>query len=391
MAKQIDEIQKGIFDYINSPQNKIHSKVRKKELNREKFLHEIEIRALKDGASEYQAKDIVLLVDKALWGFGILDALVNEDDDVSDIRLMSENQVRVKRLGKREATDIRFDSKEAYMQYIEFITNRNNTNISVVNAAQVFTDKDSSPKNILRFSLVSDLLNSSERPTLLIRKISKKKKDFDFLLNVGYLTKAQYRYLTQKWKEGHGILVCGGNGSGKTTFINALLEETPHTRSVVVEQESEELFINEDSHPEMVFRKVIPKKNNSSVEYSLKDLGRLSLMESFDIVVVGEIKGGEAADLCYATYTGAQCMTSVHSNSAREAYEKIIDYALEEYPTRTREDFAKQLSSLDVAVFIEDFKIKEIVELERYDYDTGKYLFKDAEIPEIEEKDGEDA
>ena len=132
-------------------------------------------------------------------------------------------------------------------------------------------------------------------------------------------------------------------------------------------------------------------KNNSSVEYSLKDLGRLSLMESFDIVVVGEIKGGEAADLCYATYTGAQCMTSVHSNSAREAYEKIIDYALEEYPTRTREDFAKQLSSLDVAVFIEDFKIKEIVELERYDYNTGKYIFKDAEIPEIDEKDGEDA
>lgn len=44
-------------------------------------------------------------------------------------------------------------------------------------------------------------------------------------------------------------------------------------------------------------------------------------MESFDIIVVGEIKGDEAAELSYATYTGSQAMTTVHSNSAEEGYE----------------------------------------------------------------------
>ena len=57
------------------------------------------------------------------------------------------------------------------------ITNRNNTNMSIVNAAQVFTDKDSCPTDILRFSLVSDLVNTGDRPTLLIRKIPKQKAE----------------------------------------------------------------------------------------------------------------------------------------------------------------------------------------------------------------------
>ena len=54
-------------------------------------------------------------------------------------------------------------------------------------------------------------------------------------------------------------------------------------------------------------------------------------MESFDIIVVGEIKGDEAAELSYATYTGSQAMTTVHSNSAEEGYEKLIDYGSVSY------------------------------------------------------------
>lgn len=375
--KDIITFQKEIFDEINNPENKIHLKVQKKQIEKDKFLEQIRKRAEKDGISAEDAEDVCFLVNKALWGFGALDELIN-DPEVSDIRLINENTVRIKRKGVREATDIKFDSREEYERYIEFITSRNNTNISVVNAAQVFTDKDTCETDILRFSLVSELVNTGNRPTLLIRKIPKVKKDINHLINEGFITKEQAEYLLKRWEDGHGILVCGPNGSGKTTLTNAILEATPKEKSCVVIQESEELFCYD--HPEMVFRKVIPPKNGSIVSYSLKDLSRLALMESFDIMIIGEIKGDEAADLSYATYTGSQAMTTVHSNSAIEGYEKLIDYGLDAQPNRTREHFAKHLQALDTAVFVKGYKVTEILETNGFDKLKGEFILKDAQI-----------
>lgn len=368
----VQDVQKQIFNEINDPKNQIHLKVQKKTLDRDEYLGSIKKRCEKEGLSEEEIEDIIFLVDKSLWGFGIIDDLIM-DPDISDIRLMDENHVRIKKLGKRYPANVKFNSKEEYEKYIDFITSRNNTNMSVVNAAQVFTDKDSCPTDILRFSLVSDLVNTGDRPTLLIRKIPKEKRSVEKLEQYGLFTPEQYEYLKKRWKDGHGLLVCGPNGSGKTTLTNQILEETPHNRSAVIIQESEELFCN--SHPEMVFRKVIPQKNGSAVSYALKDLARLALMESFDIIVVGEIKGDEAAELSYATYTGSQTMTTVHSNSAIEGYEKLIDYALDAQPNRTREHFAKQFKSLDTVVYVEAFKCKEIYELGGYDKATQQYTF----------------
>lgn len=374
MSLSVVELQEQIFNEINNPENKIYLQVQKKTLDKDTYLQGIRKRCEKEKLSEEETEDVVYLVEKSLWGFGILDDLIN-DDDVSDIRLVNENTIRMKRLGKREPTGLRFASKEEYLRYIEFITNRNNTNISITNAAQVFTDKDTCESAILRFSLVSDLVNTGDRPTLLIRKILKKKKDFARLVREKYMTEQQVEYLKKRWETGHGILVCGPNGSGKTTLINALLDSTPHTKSAVVMQESEELFC--DNHPEMIFRKVVPHRAGSNISYLLKDLSRLALMESFDIIVVGEIKGDEAADLSYATYTGSQCMTSVHSNSAAEGYDKMIDYALDAQPNRTRTHFAKQLAALDTVVFVKDYKVQQILEENGYNKATEEFNFKE--------------
>lgn len=377
MAMSIEEFQEQIFEEINDPYNKIYLKVQKKQIERFSYLEEIRKRAKREGIPEEEVEDVCLLVEKALWGFGCLDELI-ENPDISDIRLVSEDDVRIKRLGKREPSGITFGSKEEYERYIEFITNRNATNISIVNAAQVFTDNDTCPTDILRFSLVSQLVNTNDRPTLLIRKIPKIKKTFEDLIASNYLTEEQMVYLKKRWENGHGLLICGPNGSGKTTLANAVLDFTPKKKSCVVIQESEELFC--EGHPEMIFRKVIPPKNGSSISYSLKDLSRLALMESFDIMIIGEIKGDEAADLSYATYTGSQAMTTVHSNSAAEAYEKIIDYGLDAQPNRSRDHFAKQISSLDTVVFVKDYKIQEIMESDGWDRKNQEYILRPVEF-----------
>lgn len=372
------EVQEKIFNEINNPEEKIHLRVQKKQINRKEYLNNIYNRCIKYGLETEEAEDIRYLVEKSLWGFGIIDDLVM-DPTISDIRLVDENTVRIKTEGKRKPTGIKFQSVEEYKRFIEFITNRNNTNISITNAAQVFTDKDSCSTDILRFSLVSDLVNTNDRPTLLIRKIPKEKKTFETLIYQKFCSDEQAEYLKKRWADGYGILVCGPNGSGKTTCTNAILESTPHNKSAVIIQESEELFCN--THPEMIFRKVIPPRNGSAISYTLKDLAKLALMESFDIIVIGEIKGDEAADLSMATYTGSQAMTTVHSNSSEEAYEKIIDYALDAQPNRSREHFAKQLKALDTVVFIKNYRIEEIKEVTGLDKITGEYTFKTIDLP----------
>ena len=373
----VQDMQQELFEEINNPENQIHLQVQKKKINREKYLNEIRNRCKEAKLTDEETEDVIYLVDKALWGFGIIDDYIN-DPDVSDIRLVNKDTIRIKKNGKRYPTPLHFQSDDEYKRYIEFITNRNNTNMSIMNAAQVFTDKDTCKSDILRFSLVSELVNTGDMPTLLIRKIPKEKKTFETLISQNFCTPEQAEYLKERWKNGYGMLISGPNGSGKTTLANALLDSTPPDKSTVVIQESEELFCH--THPEMVFRKVIPHKNGSSISYSLKDLAKLALMESFDIIIIGEIKGDEAADLSYATYTGSQAMTTVHSNSAAEAYEKIIDYGLDAQPNRSRNHFAKQIQSLNTSVFVKDYRIQEIKELTGIDKTTKEFIFN---VPDI--------
>ena len=109
----VQDVQAQIFEEINDPSNKIMLQVQKKQINRDKYLKEIEARCKKEGLSEEEAEDIVYLVDKSLWGFGILDDLIS-DPDISDIRLVSENCIRIKKNGKRMDAGIKFASKAEY-------------------------------------------------------------------------------------------------------------------------------------------------------------------------------------------------------------------------------------------------------------------------------------
>ena len=341
-------------------------------LDKEKFLTEIRNDCIENNLSEEETEDMLFIASKTFWGFGILDSLIS-DQDVSDIRLIDENNIRIKRLGKRLATDICFSDKEEYINYIQKITSRNKTTMSLINATQVFTDDTTCETDILRFQLDSALVNANELPNLLIRKVPKVKKDFKRLIKDGFLTQAQYEYIRNRWKEGHGVLIVGPNGSGKTTFFNALLEETPHDKSAVVIQESKELYC--DTHPEMLFKVIVSPKGESAISYSLADLAKSALMGSYDIFAIGEVKGAEAFDLGYATYTGSQCITSTHGESAIDGMDRIIDYALLGDRGRDRKHFARQFKSLDTLVFIKDYKLIEIQEVTGFETKNGRFQF----------------
>lgn len=356
----INEFQSVIINEINDEKNELQLKVQNNELTRSVYLGFVRERGLKEGLNPEEVEDVVALADRILWGFGIIDDYMNGTiPDVTDIRLIDENRIEVKIKGKREIIPLKFSSRRAYEQFISFITTRNATTISASQAAQVFADITTSDKFIYRYTLVSSLLNVHNSPTLHIRLTPKNKKNMDTLIEEGMLTREQADEIIGYWREGRSILICGPNGSGKTTLENALLDYTPEDKSMAIVGEIPDLFVDEQAHPMTFSRQILPAKTDTAVSYTLEDLCRSCLTESVDILTVSEIKGSEAAQFGYASYTGFQVMSSIHSMSAEDGFERTIDLGVQATGLN-RDFFSRQLKSITVSLFVKDYKLTEI-------------------------------
>ena len=88
-----------------------------------------------------------------------------------------------------------------------------------------------------------------------------------------------------------------------------------------------------------------------------------------------EIKGAEALPFLNAAYTGHQCWASVHGASSTQALNKLADYV--KYASDySREDALKMLMSMDVIIYMKDYKIYEISEISGWDYEKKEIKYK---------------
>lgn len=306
-----------------------------------------------------------------VWRYDVLDDAI-DDDDVSDIKIYDWNRIRVKRNGKREGLDATFRSERHFEKFVEHVAIKNKVSISDQNAAQNFTDKDSSDKAILRFNVTTGFINSNRKPLMHVRKIPKHKRTEQELIKLGFFDKKTAEYIKKRITEGNGFLIAGKGGSGKTTLINWMLDYIPDEYSGLVIQENEELFSN---HPDMAFEHTVQNRGEGKIEYNLGDLARNGLLMDIDYFIIGEIKGGEALYLLNAIYTGAKGWASVHGASSTEAMKKLVDY-IKYNSDYTQEEALEMLVHLDTVIFMEDFKVKEIAEVTGYDAQKGDMMYK---------------
>jgi pilus assembly protein CpaF len=137
----------------------------------------------------------------------------------------------------------------------------------------------------------------------------------DFVLS-GAMSERAAALLTRLVQARVAFLVSGGTGSGKTTLLGALLALVPEQERIVVVEDSREL---EPDHPHVVCLESRPANAEGAGAITLTDLVRQSLRMRPDRLVVGEVRGGEIADLLRAMNTGHEggCGT-VHANSAED-------------------------------------------------------------------------
>ena len=165
---------------------------------------------------------------------------------------------------------------------------------------------------------------ASPKVAITVRRFGKRAFSAADLVEQGALPKnvkaaAERILLTRR-----NILVSGGTGSGKTTLLNALIELLPDDERIVSIEDTLELRIEHSNCVRFEARGL------STGAVTIRDLVRHALRHRPDHIVVGEVRGGEAADLLQALNTGhGGSLTTVHANNAESALSRLASCAMQ--------------------------------------------------------------
>ena len=124
------------------------------------------------------------------------------------------------------------------------------------------------------------------------------------------------------------ILVCGALGAGKTTLLRALLAEIGPSEIVCTLEQTFELFLDQ-THPLTFAVETREANSDGSGEITMEELSKRSLRSGADRVVVGELRGSEAATFLSACGTGSDgSMATIHASSPGQALSRLVRYCL---------------------------------------------------------------
>lgn len=163
-----------------------------------------------------------------------------------------------------------------------------------------------------------DYTNATHAVT--IRRYSKAIKTFDGAPGIFGLDEQWVRFLKLLVKARFNIVVAGGTGVGKTTFLNLMLQEISSEERVITIEDTRELKFNLPNVVRLEARPPVLDKAGLSI----RDLLKNTLRMRPDRIIVGEVRGGEVFDLLQAMNTGHEgSMTSLHANSPGECLMRL--------------------------------------------------------------------
>lgn len=161
---------------------------------------------------------------------------------------------------------------------------------------------------------------------LTIRKFKRDILGLEDFVRLGSLSDAAREFLEICVKLRKNIVVAGGTGTGKTTFLNALSTAMPDDERIVVIEDSSELRLNQ---PHSLYLESQQADSSGHGELTIRDLFKASLRMRPDRIIVGEVRSGEALDMVQSMISGhSGSMTTVHANTPRDSLIRLETLSL---------------------------------------------------------------
>ena len=234
-------------------------------------------------------------------------------------------------------------------------------------------------------------------PIVTIRKFSKTPMTIERLIAYGSLTPEIADILKLLVQAKYNIFICGGTGSGKTTFLNALSNYIPKDERVITIEDSAELQIVGIDN--LVSLETRNSNASGTGEITIRDLIKSSLRMRPERIVVGEVRGGEALDMLQAMNTGHDgSLSTGHANSTADMLSRLETMVLQGADGLPLDAVRQQIASaIDIIIHLSRLRDKsrktmEITEV--IGYENGEiqlnplYVFEEDENTTLEKVSG---
>ena len=388
----MDQIQEE--EFVNQLKRYITETVSLSKVSDEELEEKIETLFLQKLDGEYcsmeQRVSIVEQVYSSIRGFGLLDTII-KDDNITEVMINGPADIFIEKKGRLMKLDKQFESERKLEDVIQRIVGLAGREVNQSNPICDTRLPDGSRVNVVLPPIALC------GPTGTIRKFSKEPMTIAKLIQYGSLTQEIADKLEMLVKAKYNIFVCGGTGSGKTTFLNALSNYIPHDERVITIEDSAELqIVGVDNLVRLETRNA---NTSGAGEITIRDLIKSSLRMRPERIVVGEVRGGEALDMLQAMNTGHDgSLSTGHANSTHDMLSRLETMVLQGAPGLPLEAIRQQIASaVDIIVHLSRLRDKsrktmEITEV--LGYENGEiilnplYVFEEDENSTLEKVSG---
>lgn len=300
----------------------------------------------------------------------ILQELI-DDPEITEIMINGPNDIYIEKKGKVSKYPLRFSAIEKLEDIIQQIVAECNR---VVNEASPIVDARLYNGSRVNVVLAPVAING---PIVTIRKFPEHPMRMEQLVDMGAISLEIVQWLEKLVQAKYNIFICGGTGSGKTTFLNALSQYIPEDERIITIEDSAELQLLEQ--PNLVSLETRNTNVEGCKEITIRDLIKTSLRMRPDRIIVGEVRGGEAFDMMQAMNTGMEgSMSTGHANSCADMLSRLENMILMgmDLPLQA---IRKQIGSgIDILIHLGRLrdgsrKLLEIVEITGYENNEIQY------------------
>jgi len=249
-----------------------------------------------------------------VFGLGPLEPLLR-DPKISDILVNDKDHVFIEKGGLLQRVNTSFRDDRHLLQIIDRIVSRVGRRVDESSPMVDARLPDGSRVNAIIPPLALD------GPSLSIRRFGTGPLAANQLVALKSISAEMMEVLSAAVKAKISIVVSGGTGAGKTTFMNILSQYIPHSERLVTIEDAAELRLAQENIVRLETR---PPNIEGQGAIRQRQLLSNALRMRPDRIIIGEVRGEEAFDMLQAMNTGHEgSMTTVHANTPRDAVSRL--------------------------------------------------------------------